>query len=139
MAQKVSWGLGHSLYIGDWQDADQTIGTFQVTVAKNRHENTDLFVYLEDSGNNDSRYLKYVVELAKSVALNIQHARTYEPEPFIHCAAGESRSVVFAALVMYFESCNFDEPEEALEHLEDQYPQARPLVSLKEQLFFLAK
>lgn len=116
----------YEFYIGDWQDGKASNEVFVVTVAKNTHVYTDYYVYMEDAKQSKEKVSR-ICTRAKAVA---DYIKKYDFDVLIHCAAGMSRSVCFAALVAYELLEQRRTLQEARDLVESQYPQADVLSAL---------
>jgi len=122
--------------IGDWQDGER-YEEYTVTVAKQKHDNTNRHIYLEDRKYESNKELL----LAVREATFIGHVLCLDDrDVLVHCAAGMSRSVLIASIMLYAHDqrkvpSKFESVEEAYQSILEQYPQADVLEELKNSLF----
>ena len=126
--------IDDNLFVGDWQDAQEYAPEyFTISLTKESPGGEHLHYPIRDDSQNTKFRLLGFIQLAMTVS-SFRDAG-FDRTIFVHCAAGQSRSVLFSSLVLlYSHKNNLDTFGDVAEYIVEQYPGANPSPQLKTQI-----
>lgn len=126
--------IDDKLFVGDWQDAQEYAPRyFTISLTKESPGGEHLHFPINDDKTNTKTRLLAWIELAITVS-KFRDAG-FDRDIFIHCAAGQSRSPLFASLVLFYSyKTDFENFLDVLEAVKDKYPAFKPSSSLLQQV-----